>query len=266
MKSRFLEISSTVKKWQICNAKPSILFGILFALFLFSSCDKKKKEKFGVHDHPVFLEQCNNAIYTSIFEEPKEDPFRESHLEWLKVHHPKIYAYGEQHREILSRELMLAAAIGDKFDVSPSQSVVFIGATDGELPRLFSEVFGVQKITVIDLKPCLEFAARKLFESHIHWITPDRIDRNLNVDLVISGSTFSHLSEPWQKHLFNTVFAKAKGGALFYQPTPRHWGVKSWKRERFLGYLKKHFHVESNGQEFSNFLTEDIRSFILFAQ
>jgi len=205
-------------------------------------------------------------VFTSIFEEPKEDPYREAHLEWLKIYHPKIFAYGETHREMRSRELMLAAAVSEKFKVDPSQSIVFIGATDGELPRLFSEVFGVQKITVIDLKPCLELAARKLFDSHINWITPDRIDRNLQVDLVLSGSTFSHISEPWQKHLFEAIFAKAKGGALFYQPTPRHWGVKSWKKERFLGHLKKCFHIEPNDQQFSNFLTEDIRSFILFAQ
>jgi hypothetical protein len=238
----------------------------ILSIFIFSSCDKKKKEKFGIHDHPVFLEQCDNAVLASIFEEPKEDPFRSTHLAWLKEHHPKIHAYGELHKEILSRELMLAAAIYEKFDLNQNHSVVFIGATDGELPRLFSEVFGVQKITVIDLKPCLELAARKLFESSINWVTPNQINENLEIDLVISGNTFSHLSEPWQKYLLETVFAKAKGGALFYQATPRHWGVKSWKKERFLGHLKKHFHVESNDQEFSKFLTEDTSSFILFAQ
>ena len=47
--------------------------------------------------------------------------------------------------EIHLRELMLAAKIHEKFPILPNQSVVFIGATDGELQRLFSEVFLVEE-------------------------------------------------------------------------------------------------------------------------
>lgn len=261
-----LERTQCNLKRRFCAPKNFAISALILSLFIFSGCDKKKKEKFGVHDHPVFLEQCGNAIYSSIFEEPRGDPFQEIHFEWLKSHHPKIFAYGEKNRDILSRELMLAAAVCEKFQINPSQSVVFIGATDGELLRLFSDGLGVQNITVIDLSSCIDVVARKLMGFPIRWITPHQIEEEIKADFVISGSTFSRLSESWQKYLFETVLVKAKRGALFYESTPRHWGVKSWKKERFLSHLKNHFHIISIDQEFPKFLTEDTRSLILFAQ
>ena len=83
------------------------------------------------------------------------------------------------------------------------------------------------------------------------------------MDLVISVSAFSHLNESWQKHLFEHIMAKAQAGALYYSLAPRHWGVKPWKKERFLKHLKSHYHVE---EDFSNSLTADISSLILFAR
>lgn len=236
---------------------------ILAALFIFVGCEKKNKGKFGVHDKPDFLQQCDSPVYSSIFQEPKEDPFRETHLNWLKQNHPKIFDYATKHKEIHSRELMLAAKIDETFPILPDQSIVFIGASDGEIQRLFSEAFGVQKIKVIDLSPCLELAARKLFELPIEWLTPEQVKSDLVADLVISVSAFSQLNESWQRHLFEHVISKAKGGALYYQMAPRHWGVKPWKKERFLRYLKSHYLIK---EDLSNSLTADISSLILFAR
>jgi hypothetical protein len=240
-----------------------VLSVFLAALFIFAGCEKKNKDKFGVHDKSDFLQQCDCPIYSSIFQEPKEDPFRQTHLKVLKQCHPEIFEYAMKHAEIHSRELMLVAKIHEKFPILADQSIVFIGASDGEIQRLFFEVFHVEKIKVIDLKPCLELAARKLFELPIEWLTPEQIKSDLAADLVISVSAFSHLNESWQKHLFEHVIAKAKAGALYYQMAPRHWGVKPWKKERFLKNLKSHHHVEEAA---ANSLTADISSLILFAR
>lgn len=252
--------SETVTQSQTFTKNLKVLFALF--LFTFSACDKPEKEKFGVHDHPLFLANCENALLASIFENPKEDPFRDVHLAWLKDRHPRLFAYAIENEELNSRDLVLAGMLSERFSINRDTTILFIGAEEAGLPRLFHDVFGIRSMVVIDLEACLSQAKKNFPLSSIRWIAPQEIDSSLKADLIVSTSLFSHLQESWQRRLFQTIFEKAKGGALFYEPAPRHWGVKVWKKERFQHYLQTRFEIESTP---ANSLTDSTRSIILFA-
>jgi hypothetical protein len=199
-----------------------------------------------VHDNPEFLSRLDHPGYAKIFITPREDPFRKDYLDWLEEHHPALFHYGASHEELLGRDLFLAAKLSEIYPIDRHCAIVIIGAGTVGLSQLFIELFGVEKITVIDLPSCLAFAAGTISRPEISWITPEEISSPFKADLVISDTIFSHLSAQWQRDLFNKIFSHVQGGALFYESVPRHWGVKAWRREQFLYRLERDFDLQYN--------------------
>jgi len=236
---------------------------------------KKKKTKYGVHDHPFFIDYClgaagqkiaENPAIVSTFEEPLEDACRDKRLEMLKKKSPRLYSYALEHEEASSVDLWLLAELERKFGQIQDASVILIGAQQGRLAALLVDIYQVEKITVIDLPACLELAKWKLRDRNLQsfqWVSPQQIENGIQeADFLLSNSIVSRLSRHWQDLFIRKVFSKVKGGCILYKPTPRHWGVKTWDRYQFLERLKKRCLVE---EPFVEGLTANFDSLMLFS-
>ncbi len=261
---------------QICRYLLRLIYCVLAMITLFgcSIHSKKKKAKYGVHDHPLFIDYClqtaehkrvENRAFVSIFEEPFEDAFREKRLEMLKNEFPRLYKYALEHEETSSIDLWLLAELERTFGPLQGSSIVLVGAQQGRLPLLLTDLYQVANITIIDLPACLELAKSKLKDkvsASLHWVTPQQISHIEQADFLVSNAIFSRLSRDWQDRLIHAVVAKVKGGCILFKPTPRHWGVKTWDRYQFIERLKKQRNVEERSTEG---LTANSDSLIVFS-
>ena len=235
---------------------------------------KLKKKKYGVHDHPLFIDHCQkiiegkekeNPALFSIFEEPLEDAFAEERLKMLKRDFPKLYRYALEHSEVSSIDLWLVAELERKFGSLQKASIILVGAQEGRIARILNELYTLQKITIIDLPACLALAKWKLAEhekKNVEWVSPAEIDTLGKADFLMSNANIARLNRFWQERFLSKVFPLVKGGCILFKTTPRHWGAKTWDKYQFLEKLKSSYHAEEGSYEG---LTANSDSLMLFS-
>jgi hypothetical protein len=250
------------------------------SVFLLVGCSGSgqcKKKKYGVHDHPIFLDHCQkivdgkekeNPALFSIFEEPFEDTFAQERLKLLERGFPRLYQYALEHNEVSSTDLWLIAELERKFGSLQDASIILVGAQEGRMVHVLNELYAIQTITVIDLPACLALAKWKLGDhekKNVRWVSPAEIDtlgKLDKADFLISNANIARLNRFWQGRFLSKVFPLVKGGCILFKPTPRHWGAKTWDKYQFFEKLKDRYLAEEGHYEG---LTANSDSLILFS-